>query len=164
MWALRSRIFDRGGVNINRWMGASLICMMIIAIACTGCLGAKTPPVSRPPAPAVLVDYYRAGGVAGYDDRLIIFDNGAAVVSTKAGSRTIVLNATVIAGISDLFTQAQFSMLQTNYPAPRGGSDLIRYSLSYHGKTVTSEESAVPPSLLPVLDQMNTIVKNAGTA
>jgi hypothetical protein len=148
-------------MHINRWMAASLIGMMIIGVAFAGCLGAKTPPVSRPPAPAVFVDYYRTGGIAGFDDRLIIFDNGAAIISTKAGSRAIVLNATDIGAISDLFTQAQFSMLQTNYPAPHGGSDLIKYSISYHSKTITTEDSAVPPPLLPVIDEMNRIVKNA---
>ena len=147
---------------INRWMAVSLIGMMIIGVVFAGCLGAKTPPVSRPPAPAVFVDYYRTGGIAGFDERLIIFDNGAAIISTKAGSKAIVLNAPDIDAISDLFTQAQFSMLQTNYPAPHGGSDLIKYSVSYHGKTITTEDSAVPPPLLPVIDEMNRIVKNAG--
>jgi len=150
-------------MHINRWMAASLIGLMIIGVAFGGCLGAKTPPVSRPPAPAMFVDYYRTGGIAGTDDRLIIFDNGAAVISTKAGSRAIVLNATDIDAISDLFTRAQFSKLQTNYPAPHGGgSDLTKYSISYHGKTVTTEDSAVPPPLLPVIDKMNRIVSNAG--
>ena len=134
----------------------------MIGVACTGCLGANTPPVSRPPAPAVFVDYFRAGGIAGFDDRLVIFDNGAAIVSTKAGSRAIELNATEIEKISGLFAESQFSLLAANYPAPRGGNDLITYSISYHGKTITTEDSAVPPSLLPVIDQMNTIVKNAG--
>jgi hypothetical protein len=149
---------------INRWMAASLVGMMIIGAAVGGCLGAKTPPVSRPPAPAIFVDYYRTGGLAGLDDRLIVFDNGAAIITTKAGSRAVVLNSSAIDAISDLFTQAQFSMLQTNYPAPHGGgSDLIKYSISYHGKTITTEDSAIPPPLLPVIDEMNRIVSSAGT-
>ncbi len=143
-------------------MAGSLICLILIGVSCTGCLGAKTPPVSRPPAPAVFVDYYRAGGIAGFDDRLVIFDNGAAVASTKAGSRAIVLNASGIERISGLFDESQFSLLVANYPAPRGGNDLITYSISYHGKTVTTEDTAIPPSLLPVIDEMNRIVKNAG--
>jgi imidazole glycerol phosphate synthase subunit HisF len=150
------------GIYINRWMAGSLICLIMIGVSCTGCLGANTPPVSRPVAPAVFVDYFRGGGIAGFDDRLVIFDNGAAIVSTKAGSMAIVLNATEIGTISGLFAESQFSMLAANYPAPRGGNDLITYSISYHGKTITAEDSAVPPSLLPVIDRMNTIVKNAG--
>ena len=136
--------------------------MIILSVAFTGCTGVKTPPVTRPPAPAVLVDYYRTGGTRGFDDRLVIFDNGAAIVSTKTGSREIVLNTTEIEKISNLFTKGQFSMLQANYPSPRGSNDLVKYSISYHSKTVTTEDSAVPPSLLPLIDEMNKIVRNAG--
>jgi hypothetical protein len=64
--------------------------------------------------------------------------------------------------ISDMFSAAQFSLLQNNYPAPRGGADLIQYSVSYHGKTVTTEDSAIPPRLDPILDEMNRIVRDAG--
>lgn len=149
-------------MHIGRWMAACTIIVLVLCIACTGCIGTRTPPVSRPPAPAIFLDYHRTGGVAGLDDRLVVFDNGAAIVSTKTVSREIVLNATDIDRISNLFAQAQFSMLQNNYPAPHGGADLIRYSISYHGKTVTTEESAVPPALLPVIDEVNRIVKNAG--
>ncbi|WAC05601.1 MAG: hypothetical protein OS112_02945 [Methanoregula sp.] len=149
-------------MDIRHLVAAWFIGMIIISLACAGCLGVKTPPVARPAAPAVFVDYYRTGGIAGFDDRLVIFDNGAAVVATKDGSKEIVLNSTDMNRISDMFMQAQFSMLQNNYPAPRGSLELIRYSISYHGKTVTTEDSAVPPSLDPVLDEMNRIVKNAG--
>ncbi|MCX6686492.1 MAG: hypothetical protein NTV10_07665 [Methanoregula sp.] len=147
---------------MRRWVAACSIAILITALACTGCIGAKTPPVSKPPAPAVFVDYYRTGGIAGLDDRLVIFDNGAAVVSTKTTNREIVLNATDIARISDLFTQAQFPILSENYPARRSGADLTRYSITYHQKTVTTEDSAIPPLLQPVIDEMNRIVKNAG--
>jgi hypothetical protein len=53
-------------------------------------------------------------------------------------------------------------MLQANYPSPRGSNDLVKYSISYHSKTVTTEDSAVPPSLVSLIDEMNRIVKNAG--
>ena len=135
--------------------------MVLICIACAGCIGARIPPVSRPPAPAIFLDYHRSGGSAGFDDRLVVFDNGAAVAATKKASREIVLNTTEIEHISELFNRAQFPMLQTNYPASRGSADLIQYSVSYHGKTVTTEDSAIPPALQPVIDEMNRIVQNA---
>jgi hypothetical protein len=138
------------------------VVLILICIGSAGCLGVKTPPVSRPPAPAVLLDYHRTGGIAGFDDRLVVFDNGAAIVATKKTSREIILNTTQIEEITESFAVAQFSMLQANYPAPRGGADLIQYSISYQGKTVTTEDSAIPPSLQPLIDEMNRIVKGAG--
>ncbi len=142
-----------------------MVCMILIillGIAAAGCLGVKTPPVSHPPAPAVFVDYHRSGGLAGVDDRLVIFDNGAAVVATKTVSTEIVLNATEIARITSLFDQAQFSQLQANYPAPRGSADLFHYSISYKGKTVNLDESAYPPSVQPLIDGLDQIIMASG--
>ena len=158
----QKRSIPTGGIRIRRTILAVFIVLIILWCAGAGCLGVKTPPVSRPAAPAVFLDYYRTGGITGIDDRLVIFDNGAAVVATKAGSREIVLNSSEMNKISDLFSAAQFSMLQNNYPAPRGGADLIQYSVSYQGKTVTTEDSAIPPSLDPVLVELNRIVRDAG--
>jgi hypothetical protein len=56
--------------------------MCLFAFVITGgCLGSKTVPVTPATPPAVLVDYQRTGGIAGINDRLVIFDNGAAVIS-----------------------------------------------------------------------------------
>jgi len=84
----------------------------------------------------VLVDYYRTGGIAGFDDRLVIFDNGVAVVSSKNVNQEIEINQTDIDRIVTLFNQSQFSILEANYSARPGSADLIKYTVSYHGKTV----------------------------
>jgi hypothetical protein len=70
----------------------AFIIMLLVAIALPGCLGVKTPSVSSPALPSVLVDYKRVGGIAGFDDRLVIFDNGVAVISRKTVSTEIALN------------------------------------------------------------------------
>lgn len=49
-------------------------------------------------------------------------------------------------------------MLEGNYTSRHGGADFIQYSISYHGKTVKSEDSATPPSLQMVIDQLNQIM------
>lgn len=138
--------------------------MLLAAVALSGCLGVKTPPVSRPIPPAVFVDYHRTGGIAGSDDRLVIFDNGIAVISKKTVSREITLNQADLERISGIFNEAQFSMLQGNYTARRGTADYFRYAISYHSKTVIAEDSAIPPSLQPVIDEMNRIINVANSA
>lgn len=135
----------------------SLALALLLCLIAAGCLGGKTPLVSRPAAPLVFIDYHRTGGIAGFDDRLVIFDNGAAIVSTKTASREIVLNATETGRISELFEQAGFSQLQANYPA-RHGSDLLQYSIRYQNKTVTLEESAYPDTVKPVIEELDRIV------
>jgi hypothetical protein len=150
----------RGGIFIKKWW---VICVVLIIalVVVSGCLGSKTPPVSRPQAPAVLVDYYRTGGFAGFDDRLVIFDNGVAVVSSKSVNQEIEINKTDIDRIVSLFNQSQFWMLEGNYSARHGSVDLIKYTISYHSTTVNAEDTVVPSSLQPVIDELNRILTMA---
>ena len=124
-----------------------------------GCLSTRTVPVTPATPPAILVDYHRTGGIAGFNDRLVVFDNGAAAISSGIVTREIMLNRTDLDRITSLFTTAQFSMLDSNYTARRGSADLIHYTISYHGKTVNTEDSATPPSLQPVIDELNHILR-----
>lgn len=147
---------------MKRLVTTLTILFILLGTMAAGCLGVRAPPVSNPPAPTVVVDYHRSGGVAGVDDRLVIFDNGAAVVATKTTSRDIFLNASEISGIYSLFDEAQFSELQANYPAPRGSADLFHYSISYNNKTVMMDESAFPARVNPILNRMDNIIQQAG--
>jgi hypothetical protein len=129
----------------------------------SGCLGSRTPPVSRPAVPAVLVDYFRTGGIAGIQDRLVIFDNGVAIVSSRTETHEIELNQTDIDRIIQLFDQGRFSTLEGNYSGRHGGADLIKYTITYHNKTVSAEDTAIPPSIQPVIDELNRIIRTSTT-
>ena len=141
-----------------------MICIFLIiaAVLVTGCLGSKSTPGSNPKIPEVLVDYYRSGGIAGFNERLVIFDNGIALVSSKTINSEVDLNQTDIDNIIILFNQAQFSQLEGNYSARPGSVDLIKYSISYENKTVNTEDTAIPPSLKPVIAELDRIVGMAG--
>ncbi|MDO9323429.1 MAG: hypothetical protein Q7T80_00545 [Methanoregula sp.] len=142
---------------------AAFIVVLLVAVVLSGCLGVKTPSVSRVTPPAIVVDYQRTGGIAGLNDRLVIFDNGVAVISRKTVSTQIALNQTDLEMITGIFNDAQFSMLQGNYSARHGTADYFRYTISYHSKTVIAEDSAIPPSLQPVIDEMNRIINLANS-
>jgi hypothetical protein len=137
------------------------ICAMLIVavLMLTGCLGIKTPLVSRPIAPALFVDFQRTGGIAGVNDRLVIFDNGVTLVSSGTSSREILLNQSDLERISAVFDAAQFPMLEGNYTSRRG-ADLMQYSITYQGRTVNTEDTAIPPSLAPVIEEMNRVLRN----
>jgi len=142
---------------MKTWAGTGVV-LVVIAIVLAGCLGVKTPPVSRPSAPTLFVDYQRTGGIAGLNDRLVIFDNGVTLVSSRTTSREILLNKSDLEQISALFDAAQFSTLEGNYTSRRGGADFMQYSISYRGKTVNTEDTAIPESLDPVISGMNLIM------
>jgi len=138
--------------------------VLLAAVAISGCLGDRMPSISTPTPPAVFVDYQRTGGIAGVDDRLVIFDNGLAVLSRKTVSTEIALNKSELERVAGIFNEAQFSMLQGNYSARRGTADYFRYMISYHGKTVIAEDSAIPPPLQTVIDEMNRIINKADSS
>ncbi|MFA5212674.1 MAG: hypothetical protein WC406_05035, partial [Methanoregula sp.] len=106
----------------------------------------------------IFVDNQRTDVTAGQNAHLVIFDNGAAVISTRTASTEFSLNRTDLDRIIALFALAQYPALSTNYPASRPGADLTNYSISYQNMTITLQETAIPPVIQPVLDELNRIV------
>jgi hypothetical protein len=121
-------------------------------------MGVKTLPIPRTETPSLFVDYQRTGGIGGVNDRLVIFDNGVALVSSRTTSREILLNRSDLEQISALFDAGRFSLLEGNYTSGRGGADFMQYSITYQGRTVNTEDTAIPPSLEPVIGEMNRIL------
>lgn len=134
------------------------LCILAVALL-SGCLGIKAPPVSRPVIPAVYVDYQRTGGIAGLNDRLVIFDNGAGLVSGRNINKEITLNQSELDAISRNFNTARFPSLEPSYTSRGGGADLIQYTITFGNKTVTTEDSAIPPRLQPVIDELNQVLR-----
>jgi hypothetical protein len=144
-------------VLIRKWWVICVLCI-IAGVIVSGCLGSRTPPVSRPAVPSVLVDYYRTGGIAGLQDRLVIFDNGVTVISARTENHEIELNQTEVDRIIQLFDKGRFSALEGNYSGHHGSADLIRYTIIYQGKMISAEDTAVPPSIQPIIDELNRII------
>jgi len=139
------------------WTGICAV-LVIAAVVLTGCIGVKTLPVPRPETPSLFVDYQRTGGIAGVNDRLVIFDNGVTLVSSRTTSRELLLTQSDLEQISAVFDTAQFPTLEGNYTSRRGGADFMQYSISYQGRTVNTEDTAIPPSLEPVIREMDRIL------
>ena len=79
---------------------------------------------------------------------------------SRTTSREITLNQTDLDQICNVFEAAQFTVLEGNYTSRRGGADFMQYSISYQGKTVNTEDTAIPPALEPVIKEMNRILSN----
>jgi hypothetical protein len=139
------------------------VCAVVIitVIIVSGCISTKVTEVAQQQPPAVFVDYHRTGGTFGTDDRLVIFDNGIAAISSRSSSTELGLNLSEMDRISALLGKAQFEQLQSNYPAPHADSRLMNYSITYHRKIVTVQDTAIPPGLQPVIDELNLIITNA---
>jgi hypothetical protein len=135
-----------------------ILIILLGFIVGTGCIQDSEKPVTPAPGPAVLLDYHRTGGIGGFDDHLVIFENGATVISTRSGNGYAVLKKSELEEIRALFARAGFSSLNESFPAPSPGADYFSYQITYQGRTVTTEDTGIPAALDPVITALNDIV------
>ncbi|MCK9579620.1 MAG: hypothetical protein M0Q92_04120 [Methanoregula sp.] len=147
-------------MRIRTWMAFLSLCL-VAAVLLSGCLGERTSPSPRTDPPGIMVDYQRTGGIAGVNDRLVIFDNGVAMISTRKIMTEFSLNQTELELIDSLFKANRFMELEGNYTSAREGADFLQYSISYCGKTVKTEDTAIPDQAQPIIDEMNRIAAMA---
>lgn len=144
-------------MSIKNRIAATILCLLVISLT-AGCLGERsTSPISATP-PGVVLNFHRTGGIAGVDDRLVVFNNGMAVLSTKPTGRNFQLSDQELSRIVRLFESAEFYSLEGNYTTRHSGADLMRYRITYYNKTVIADDSTAPASLHPVIDELNTII------
>ena len=134
-------------------------CLFILVLG-SGCSSPPPGDGEVPPAPDILVEYRRTGGIAGFDDHLVVFENGQAIYtrrntpgSTPAG--IFYLTDKEMAELQRLLEEADFPALAPAYPAPVPGADYFTYSITYKGKTVTTETTGVPPALAPLIGELD---------
>ena len=139
-------------------MAVFVLGILVTTVLLAGCLGEKAPAMTGTAAPGVVLNYHRTGGIAGVDDRLVIFDNGYAVLSTKTSSHDFQVSKPELARILRLFESADFNSLVGNYTSRRTGADLMQYRITYFDKTLITEDSVVPDPLQPVITELNTII------
>jgi hypothetical protein len=123
-----------------------------------GCTDQPVKNITPEPGPAILVDYYRTGGIGGFDDHLVIFENGAAVYSGQRGRGAFIINQNVLDKIKDSFYTIGFVRMNASYPALSPGADYQTYTITYHNYTVKAEDTGVPLSLQPVIQDLNELI------
>ena len=103
-----------------------------------------------------LIEYERSGGIAGLRDRLVIQEDGSAVVARRETRREIAVGDAALLRLLDALQQAQFAVLPPDSRAE--GRDLMTYRIVYRGHVVRAMDAAVPPPLQPVLRLLNEIL------
>ena len=121
--------------------------------------------VTRPPVPSdnhtdqtVLVDYTRTGGIAAFDDRLVIFNDGQAVFSRRTTKGEFTLPPDRLSELKSLLSEADFPSLASSYPAPSPGADYFSYTITHKGKTVTTETGGIPDPLVAVIGRLDALL------
>jgi hypothetical protein len=145
-------------------MGKCLPCLIAMALVLVttvcmmGCTEQPAKNITPPPGPALVVDYYRTGGIAGADDHLAIFENGAVVYSGRGGRGAYFINGSSLTSLKDLFRSTDFAGMNESYPAPAQGADYYQYAITYRNHTVRTEDTGVPPLLQPIIQRLNEII------
>lgn len=106
-----------------------------------------------------LVGFSRTGGFAGFHDHLVIYPDGSASLTRKEYATGYTLAPEDLLELQDLLTGSGFSSLDPEYRAVNSGADLFTYEITYDGRTVLAEETAVPEHLIPVIDVLSRLVQ-----
>jgi hypothetical protein len=137
--------------------------LLILTVAFLGCLAT---PAYPPPNGSndVWIEYHRTGGFAAFDDHLVIYENLTAEATRRNAtsgniSTHFTLNETAADGLNTLFAQARFLQLNHFYPAPSPGADYFTYTISYRGYEIQTEDTGIPPALVPLIDALNRLLE-----
>ncbi len=135
---------------------------LLLALCLGACAGPATQPGTTP-----LVQYQRTGGIAGFDDHLVIMPDGKAQLTRRGSTTEFTLDAATIAQVRALFEQGSFMALQGEYVPANTCCDLMDYVIHYWVqdqtiKRVHTMDTAVPRDLQPILAALNEIISAHG--
>jgi hypothetical protein len=137
----------------------ALLLVLTFALAVfSGCTDDSGPAGPVTEAPALLVDYSRTGGIAGFSDRLVIYSDGEAVYQTRQGSGAFKLGAEEMERLHGLLRDAEAAGLNGTYPAQSPGADYFSYLLVFGNQTIMTETTGVPEDLVPFLTFLDEIL------
>jgi hypothetical protein len=131
---------------------------VVVLVWMAGCTDQPVKNTTPEPGPAILVDYSRTGGIGGFDDHLVIFENGAAVYSGQRGRGAFIVSPNTMDNLKDSFYSIGFTRMNASYPAPSPGADYFTYTITYHNYTVMAEDTGVPLALQPAINNLNDII------
>ena len=106
----------------------------------------------------VLVEFHRSGGIAGVDEHLVVRSDGTAQLTRDRRAAAPVQVATdAMVRLRATLADIDFGRFDKEYLSQRG-ADLFQYEVVYQGRSVRTDDMAMPPSLVPLIDQLAAIV------
>lgn len=112
-------------------------------------------------APA-LVEYQRSGGIAGREDRLVVYTDGTAHLYRRGVISDFTVGGDTLAQLRSLLGKIRFDGLRSEYLPPRRGADLFEYVVVYGTHRVRAVDTAVPSELQPLIQLLNGLVAKSG--
>jgi hypothetical protein len=145
----------------------SVLGLILFLSACTAMPSPTltTSPVVAAPtvivSTGVLVEYTRVGGIAGFNDRLIIYPDGKAVLTRRTGKFDFIITNEQLKQIPIVFEISKFASLQEGTPKPLV-PDELSYVITYQNKVYRTSDTRIPLELQPVQALLNGIIDAKG--
>jgi len=147
-----------------------VIAITLLALIVGGCVShSKGTMVAQPPSPTAHaattqpILYHRTGGIAGTDDRVVIWPDGLVQVTGKVlPSGTSRLSPERLSSLVSLFRG--WISLRDEYPA--SANDAYTIAISYGDKTVTALDLApdLPEQFRKIYAEIEAVAADAGSA
>lgn len=160
------RRFRDSRVVFARMRMGALIAGLVAMLALAGCGGEdESPAEPGEPGGAQLggpLTYSRGGGIDGRTDKLVVQPDGTGSLSTKAGRRSVKLDAAEMQALADDVERADLPSLPEDSTADRPHPDALGYRIVYEGATVTTESGHIPDRLGPLVATLDKLVERYG--
>lgn len=109
---------------------------------------------------APLLEYRRSGGLAGFDDHLVLSLGGQGVLERRGRPvAEIELDSETLAELAAALSAAQLCMAAPDSVAPPRGADRITYTVVDYTCDVPQEvvvvDGAIPPEMEPLLSSLD---------
>jgi len=136
----------------------AMLTAMVVLVFIAGCVTDTPGSNNSHQAPKLVVQYKRTGGIAAFNDTLVVFDNGQAVYSRGAKTGEFIVPPAQLSELQTILLNANFPSLAASYPAPSPGADYFQYTITYQGKTVTTETGGEPEALLAIIARLDALL------
>jgi hypothetical protein len=114
-----------------------------------------------------LLEFRRAGGQAGIEERLVVGRDGHASLRLPDGVQELELGTGMVEQLEHELKAARFAELPEDLRRPPGPDepqpDMVEYAITADGHTVRALGSGLPPELLPLVQALN-VVLHRGTS
>jgi hypothetical protein len=93
------------------------------------------------------------------NDHLEVYPDGSVSLTRKEYSVGFTLSEADLGTLNSLLQESGFMALSSEYRAAPGSADLFLYQVRAHGKTVLAEDTVIPGSLQPLIDELVRLVE-----
>ncbi|MFI7633762.1 hypothetical protein [Nonomuraea sp. NPDC049400] len=131
-----------------------IVLLPLLLLALTSSMAPAQAAAVRAVKKKVLLDYSRQGGFAGFDDRVIVYDNYCVRLSRRTGPT---IDKCLTAMEQRTLRKHLKGLVLGRSEAPPAGADFIKYTLVHKKQRVT--RYTLPASWQPVVQELDKIMQ-----